>query len=226
MAQSTGVPRWSEFRKSLSFEIGLGSVTPNISDEDPRKSFELISHSAFPNVNAMFGASAKLGIVQFEAKVGYGYLNYTSSSRYNYFGRPNYTLHEHSGNVQNHSLWIQPLGINFGKDRKWGSIILGGFVRLNVLDKTITSGTSYYFQSSWNGTTMEESERWEELSPIYSFGPANVGCQAGAEINLPSNNKLQLRGEFLVLSSEYSDIVGFRGLTFQVGFVFGVKEPN
>ena len=224
LAQTNDKPTWKEYRKAFIVDFGLGGIAPRDAEEsDPRyPTSDFTSFSAFPNIISSLGANIKAGPIQYEIKVGYCFNSYSYASSYPSGGPGYFITYTHDGSISNHWFYIQPLGINFGKDHKWGSVVIGAFLRKNFVFRKKKEGYSTRSGKYWDGTTMVPVDEINPIKEVYDFS-FQVGGQLGVELKVNDFSQVQLRAEVSPYARSLTSLPNAIGYTINVGYVFNLQ---
>lgn len=214
-------------KQTLIFDIGMGSMFlyEELNQESYNPTATLYSFNPSVNFQTTLGYALKLDRMSFEWKVGYNHAEYYINFKDPVVGKASFTTSTHTGSAILNTGFIQLLGVNFGKERSWGSLCFGANIRYNFIADSKTTGASIVKGSKWNGSVMIGVYEENPLEPPIYFSSGTLGVQAGANIRINELSEIQARFEYNMNVNELMGYNAFQGL-FCVGYVHVLKRDR
>jgi len=205
--------------------VGFGDLYGNSKESHPHSSkLDDLNFKSWTNFQTNISYAFKADFIEFEVKIGYNYSSYFHSYTQN-GGVADFTTTMASGSSKNSRFYLQPIGLNFGKERSWGNLFGGAYLRWIFAENQSTNGTSKTDGQRWNGSTMVPVHITSTLPPLVSFGEYSFGIQAGANIRIRDNHFLRARIEVNPHATN-GDFPNYIQYIFNVGYSFVFKQST
>ncbi len=209
----------------LEFGAGFGDLYGNLDYNHPHSSqIEDLTFTSWTNWQSNLAYSFKVDFVEFELKIGYNYSSYYYGYT-RYGGVANFTTTISSGTSSNSHFYVQPIGFNFGKERTWGNLFGGAYVRVNFAYQTSTTGTEKTDGWYWDGTTGVPVHTVKDLEPLIYSPEFSFGLQLGANVKIQQKNYLRLRLEINPIATAQG-FPNYAQYIFNVGYSYVFKSTT
>jgi len=213
-------------KQSFMFDAAAGGIMliKNQEDGESLKS-ELNNFKSNISFQVQAGYAVKLNLVQLEWKAGYTQVSYDIDVK-NYGspkGMPRTTTNV--GTSTQHAGYVQLLGVTFGRERSWGSLQTGPYIRYNFWTDATNSGKqiveSWHVVDNSGIRIIEESE----LNPPIYFGKYTLGFQIGANFKLQNQDEVHFG---LILNASRNKVGGHTAIHCLVstGYYFNIKKDR
>ena len=212
-------------KQSLIFDMGMGSMfLYEVSGDSYNYHSTLYSFEPSLNFQSTLGYALKFDRLSLEWKVGYNHARYYINIE-NTGGKGDFTSTTNTGSATLSAGFAQLLGVNFGKERSWGSLWIGANLRYNFIADRKTTGALILEGSEWNGSVMVRVYEEHPFEPPIYFSSITVGAQAGANIRINTQSEIQARLEININANDLIEYNAFQAL-FCVGYVHVLKRDR
>ena len=119
--------------------------------------------------------------------------------------------------------YVQLLGITFGKERSWGSLCIGPYVRYNFWIDQRVEGKNIREGSYWDGSIVTPVYNVSVFRPPLTPGKYTIGFQVGANFHLNEHGEAHVRFEFNSFGIDLDGYSSFNGMIC-FGYVYTIKR--
>lgn len=213
-------------KQTVYFDVGAGGIILYGHGNYNGDYFtDLHSYQSSVSFQTTAGYGLKLNFIQFDWKLGYTFSQYTIDvEQWSHMKGPS-AWPRHTGSSTQHTGFVQLLGVSFGKERSWGSLFIGPYVRYNFWTDSQNSGKTVVSGLYWDGSITTPVYEESAFEPPLYYGKFTVGFQFGSSFTLDNGGELLTRIELNGNANDLEDYKAIHGFIC-LGYTIPLKKDR